>query len=80
MASQSSNHSGSRETRRETLHAPKTPGRRGGKLLDDAQKGAKATSGQNLGWLLLGGEDNRDPGYNHQTSPNTVSRDGANFG
>ncbi|GFZ09787.1 hypothetical protein Acr_21g0003860 [Actinidia rufa] len=47
MASHSSNRSDSRETRMETPHAPKTPGRRGGKLLEDAQRDAKATSGQN---------------------------------
>ncbi|GFY80986.1 hypothetical protein Acr_01g0007950 [Actinidia rufa] len=47
MASRSSNHSGSHEPHRETPYAFKTLGRRGGKLLDDAQRAAKATSGQN---------------------------------
>ena len=39
---------------------PKTPGRRGGKLLEDAQRAVKATSRQNPGQLLFGGADNRD--------------------
>ena len=51
MASQSSNRSGSWETRRET-HAHKTTRDKGAKLLDDAQRTVRATSRQNLGRLL----------------------------
>ena len=60
MASHSSNCSGSHEARRETPYALKTLGRRGGKLLDDAQRVAKATSGQNSSSSLPGGADSRD--------------------
>ncbi|GFS36490.1 hypothetical protein Acr_00g0046270 [Actinidia rufa] len=60
MVSHSSNRSDSRETRRETPHAPKIPGCKGGKLLADAQRAAGVTSGQNPGRLLPKGEDNRD--------------------
>ncbi|GFS33850.1 Zn-dependent exopeptidases superfamily protein [Actinidia rufa] len=44
MASQSSNHSGSRETCRDASHALKTHGDRGTKLLDDDQRTTKVTS------------------------------------
>ncbi|GFS37695.1 hypothetical protein Acr_00g0053490 [Actinidia rufa] len=60
MGSHSSNHTNSRETREEASHAPKTPWCRGGKLLEDAQRVAKATSGQKPGRLLPGGADSRD--------------------
>ncbi|GFZ11459.1 hypothetical protein Acr_22g0008570 [Actinidia rufa] len=60
MASQSSNRFSSRETRRETLHAPKTLGGRRVKLLDDAQRTARATSRQNPCRFLLGGGDSWD--------------------
>ncbi|GFZ14411.1 hypothetical protein Acr_24g0006010 [Actinidia rufa] len=60
MLSHSSNRSNSRETHKETPYAPKTPGHRGGKLLEDAQKTVGATSRQNPSRLLLRGEDSRD--------------------
>ncbi|GFS35799.1 hypothetical protein Acr_00g0042110 [Actinidia rufa] len=50
----------SRETRRETTHAPKTPGGRRAKLLGDAQRMSRATSRQNPGRLLPGRVDSRD--------------------
>ncbi|GFZ03447.1 hypothetical protein Acr_16g0000710 [Actinidia rufa] len=57
MASQDDNYFDSRQTRGEPLHAPKTLGDRGAKLLTDAQRTAKATSKQRPGWLLPKGED-----------------------
>ena len=65
MASQSSNCFDSQKTRRETPHVPKIPRRKGGKLLDDAQRGAKATSRQNPGRLLPRGVDSRDITIQH---------------
>ena len=43
-----------------TPHAPKIPKHKGGKLLEVAQKEARATSGQNPGQFLPRGADNRD--------------------
>ncbi|GFS32725.1 hypothetical protein Acr_00g0024210 [Actinidia rufa] len=60
MASHCSNRSDSRETRRETPHAPKIPGHKGGKLLEDGQRVVGATFGQNPSQLLLGGENSCD--------------------
>ena len=60
MALQSSYRFGSLKTLRETTHTPKTLGHRGSKLLDDAQRVAKATSGQNLGRLLPRRADSQD--------------------
>ncbi|GFY88776.1 hypothetical protein Acr_06g0007160 [Actinidia rufa] len=51
---------GSRQTRGEPPHVPRTPGDRGGKLLADAQRAAKATSKQRQGWLPSGGKDDWD--------------------
>ncbi|GFS29937.1 hypothetical protein Acr_00g0009190 [Actinidia rufa] len=50
----------SRETRRETPHAPKTPRDKGAKLLDDAHRTARATYRPNLVRLLARGADSRD--------------------
>ncbi|XP_057510747.1 uncharacterized protein LOC130793111 [Actinidia eriantha] len=60
MASEDENCSESWRTRGEPPHVPRTPGDRGGKLLDDAQRTAKATSKQRLGRLPPGGRDDRD--------------------
>ena len=60
MASKSNNRSDSRETHEETPYTPKTPGHREGKLLEDAQRVARATSRQNPSQLLLRGADSRD--------------------
>ena len=60
MVSQNSNHSGSHETPRETPHEPKTLGHRGGKLLEDAQRAARATSRCNPSRLLPRGVDSQD--------------------
>ncbi|GFS34533.1 hypothetical protein Acr_00g0034510 [Actinidia rufa] len=60
MASHCNNRSDSRETRRETSHAPKIPGHRGGKLLEDGQRMVGAIFGQNPSQLLLGREDSCD--------------------
>ncbi|GFY97772.1 hypothetical protein Acr_12g0003130 [Actinidia rufa] len=49
-----------RRTRGEPPHVPRTPGDRGGKLLADAQRAAKATSKQRPGRLPPGGRDDRD--------------------
>ncbi|GFY95352.1 hypothetical protein Acr_10g0007370 [Actinidia rufa] len=46
--------------KREAPHTPKIPVHRGGKLLEDAQRVAKATSRQNPGRLLPEGLDSRD--------------------
>ena len=60
MASQSSSHSDSQKTRRKTPHAPKTLEYKRDKLLDNAQRVVKATSGKNLGRLLLRKTDSQD--------------------
>ena len=60
MTSEDENCSGSRHTRGEPPHVPRTPGDRGGKLLADAQRTAKATSKQRPGRLPPGGRDERD--------------------
>ncbi|GFZ21626.1 hypothetical protein Acr_29g0007880 [Actinidia rufa] len=60
MASRDDNCSASRHTRGEPPHVPRTPGDRGGKLLADTQRAAKATSKQRPGWLLPEGRDDRD--------------------
>ena len=60
MASQDDNCSTSRQTRGEPPHAPRTPRDREAKLLDDAQRMAKATSKQRPGWLLPEGVDSCD--------------------
>ena len=78
MASQSSNYSDSQETRRETPYAPKTLGGRGAKLLDDAQRKARATSKQNPSRLLLRGADSRDIAI--QRLKTQLAKNGTNFG
>ncbi|PSS21414.1 Mediator of RNA polymerase II transcription subunit 13-like [Actinidia chinensis var. chinensis] len=60
MTSEGENCSGSRQTRGKPPHVPRTPGDRGGKLLADAQRAAKATSKQRLGRLSPGERDDRD--------------------
>ena len=60
MISEDENCSGSRRTRGEPPHVPRTPGDRGGKLLADAQRAAKATSKQRPGRLSPGEKDDRD--------------------
>ncbi|GFZ02352.1 hypothetical protein Acr_15g0009600 [Actinidia rufa] len=60
MTSEGENCSGSRRTRGEPLHVPRTPGDRGGKLLADAQRTAKATSKQKPGRLSPSARDDRD--------------------
>ncbi|GFS30539.1 hypothetical protein Acr_00g0012510 [Actinidia rufa] len=49
-----------RQTRGEPPHVPRTLGDRGGKLLVDAQRAAKATSKQRQGRLPPGGRDDQD--------------------
>ena len=60
MVVQSSNRSDSRETFKETPYVHKNPGCRGGKLLEDALREARAPSLQNPCRLLLGGADSRN--------------------
>ncbi|GFY82876.1 hypothetical protein Acr_02g0011160 [Actinidia rufa] len=60
MTSEGENCSGSRRTRGEPPHVPRTPGDRGGKLLADAQRVAKATSKQKPGRLSPSARDDRD--------------------
>ncbi|GFS35059.1 hypothetical protein Acr_00g0037570 [Actinidia rufa] len=60
MTSEGENCSGSRQTRGEPSHVPRTPGDRGGKLLADAQRAAKVTSKQKPGRLSPGAKDDRD--------------------
>ncbi|GFZ09869.1 hypothetical protein Acr_21g0004680 [Actinidia rufa] len=60
MTSEGENCSGSRRTRGEPPHVPRTPGDRGGKLLADAQRAAKATSKQKPSRLSPGARDDRD--------------------
>ena len=60
MESQIDNRFNSRETQREARYAPKTPGDKGVKLLDDTQRMAKATSRKRPGQLLPEGGDKRD--------------------
>ncbi|GFZ12774.1 hypothetical protein Acr_23g0011590 [Actinidia rufa] len=60
MTSEGENCSGSRRTRGEPPHVPRTPRDRGGKLLADAQRVAKATSKQKPSRLSPGARDDRD--------------------
>ena len=60
MTSEGENCSGNRRTRGEPLHVPRTPGDRGGKLLADTQRAAKATSKQKPGRLSPDARDDRD--------------------
>ena len=60
MASQDDNSSVSCQTRGKPPHVPKMLGDRGGKLLADAQRVAKATSKQRSGQLSPEGEDDQD--------------------
>ncbi|GFZ08576.1 hypothetical protein Acr_20g0003840 [Actinidia rufa] len=60
MTSEDENCSGSRQTRGEPPHVSRTLGDRGGKLLADAQRAAKATSKQRQGQLPPEGRDDRD--------------------
>ena len=60
MTSQNNNRSGSREIQREPPHAPRTLGDKGAKILVDAQRMAKATSGQKPSRFLHEGGDKLD--------------------
>ena len=60
MVAHNNNRSDSCKTHMETPHAPKTPGPRDGKLLEDVQRAAGAISRQNPSRLLPGEADSHD--------------------
>ena len=65
MVSQSNNRYGGHETQGEPSYASRTPCDKKAKLLDDAQRTAKATFKWRPGRLLLEGRDSRDITIKH---------------